>query len=411
MHTPRQRIHLESATLTVGDALHALRLALGARPERNARGFYEDMWSVMAGGPALAVASGRGALTTALRSSGVGPGDEVVITGFTCVAVPIAVRAAGAAPSYADIDMTTGNMTPETVAASVTNRTKAIIVQHYLGNPAPVQAIRSLLPPKILIIEDAVHALGSASGGIMVGRQGDWVVFGTEQSKPLSTGQGGVLVANTPRAREGLARVKGLATWETSRTRAWLARIALDRLAASAAEHAGSRTGETLHRVLHRAGLRRVSSSDGLESQGISPGWREAYLPDELASIGLRQLSRLEAIIAHRRRITALYDSIFPAESRLAVALDGSPVWLRYPIRVTDGARVYTDLRAQGIEPGGRWFAAPVYPAPAMAAVGYQPGSCPAAEHLASRVVNLPTHPLIDRARAETLAAWMLRHT
>jgi len=295
---PRQRLHLESSTLTVGEAVRAL--ARAARPERAPAAIleaYEGAWGSLAGGQAIAVASGRGAIALALRMSGVGEGDDVVVTGFTCVAVPIAARMVGATVQYADVDGSTGNVSPRTVESALTPRTRAVVVQHFLGNPAPVAAVRAIVPSDVVVIEDAVHAFGSRQAdGRLVGGAADWAVFGTEQSKPLSTGQGGVLVAVSSRAAAATAHLAGLPRWSTARTRRWLLRIGLDRLAAALAAPLGASAAEVAHRLVHRAGLSAVSSADELESGGHAPLWRQARLSPALAEIGLEQLRRRDGM-------------------------------------------------------------------------------------------------------------------
>ena len=405
---PLVQVQQESATLSASDALAAIGYAVGRRPKDGRKG-WETALATVLGGPAVAVASCRGALALALRASGLDPArDEVIVTGFTCVAVPAGVLAGGGRPRYADIDASTGNMTAESVVRATTERTGAVIVQHFLGNPAPTRAIRDASEASTWIIEDAAHALGSRIDGGLVGTHGDWAVFSTEQSKSLSTGQGGVLIAISERARQRLAGLAALdETWTAKRTRRWLVRVGLERLAFGATPFGRLMPGQMLVRVLHRTGLASISSRDDEEVDGGMPAWRLAALPDPLAELGLRQLGRLEAIIAHRRSIAARYDETLAGVGRrLATTAGAEPVWLRYPVLVDDAEMVAPAMADRGWGLGGRWFDAPIYPADTNGpAVGYEPGTCPEAERLSGRIINLPTHPLVTTRLADRLAA------
>jgi len=409
------RLHQESATLTASDAWWALAYAFGVRPSSGTDDAYVTAWSARLGGIVLPVASARGALTLALRASGVEACHEVVVTGFTCVAVPAAVMASGAKPVYADIDPNTGNVTPETVLGAISPRTKAVIVQHTLGNPAPTRAIRAVLPPETVVIEDAVHALGSTVEGHLVGREGDWAVFGTEHSKAFSTGQGGVLAAISDRAQAALSGLDPIGAWSDGRTRRWSARIALDRLAWVPRGLFGRRAS-TVTMQLVRQVVRSVSSEDRFERNGGLAAWRLARLPPQLAGIGLRQLKRLHAIVAHRRKLAGLYESALArgvTEGKLGLlrcAPDVSPVWLRYPVVVPDPEATLARMRRRGFELAPRWFSQVVYPPGTdLRTIGYVPGMCPGGEELAARILNLPTHPLIEPELAERVATNLLR--
>ncbi len=366
-------------------------------------GPYAQGWSERLGGPAQAVASGRGALVRALEGCGPSAGDDVVVTGWTCVAVPAAVMACGLKPLYADIDGT-GNMTVESAVDALTPRTRAVIVQHTLGNPAPTAQIRAALPADIWIIEDLAHAVGSTLDGRVVGRDGDWAVVSTEQSKVLNTGQGGVLAATSERAREHSAQPRH-AGGSRRHAQRWLLRTGLERLAWSLRVGDRDWPAQVVDRSLLRLGLARVSSADDQELSGGVPAWRIADLDASLAQLGLRQLSRLDAIIDHRRRIAAIYASMLDGQiESLTVLPGGDPVWLRYPVLLADGEEAALRLRRRGWAMGGRWFNHPIYPPTDPGALGYVDGSCPDGERLGRRILNLPTHPLVREAMASELA-------
>jgi len=141
--------------------------------------------------------TGRGATSAALKMAGIGKGDEVIISAFTCLAVPTAVLDSGAAPIYVDINPTTLNTDISSIITAITPRTKAIILQHTFGNPADIHTlIEQTSQKKILIIEDCALSLGSKIDGRYVGSFGDAAIFSMELSKTLSTGWGGLLLIN-----------------------------------------------------------------------------------------------------------------------------------------------------------------------------------------------------------------------
>ena len=117
----------------------------------------------------------------------IGEGDEVLVQAFTCVAVPNSVLWAQATPVYADIDATL-NIDPIDVEKKITNRTKAIIVQHTFGIPADMDALVALAKKhNILLIEDCAHSLGATYKGKKVGTFGDAAFFSFGRDKVVSS--------------------------------------------------------------------------------------------------------------------------------------------------------------------------------------------------------------------------------
>ncbi|MEO7370604.1 MAG: DegT/DnrJ/EryC1/StrS family aminotransferase [Ilumatobacteraceae bacterium] len=103
----------------------------------------------------VGVASGAGALQLALAGAGIGPGDEVLVPGFTAVPTASAVAAVGAIPRAIDVDARTACITSATVEAGRTERTKAVVVVHLYGYPAELPAT------DLMVIEDAAQAHGA----------------------------------------------------------------------------------------------------------------------------------------------------------------------------------------------------------------------------------------------------------
>jgi dTDP-4-amino-4,6-dideoxygalactose transaminase len=143
---------------------------------------------------AIGVANGTDAITIALRAMGVGPGDEVVVPSFTFYASAEAIPPTGARPVFCDIDPETYCVTPETVSAALTPRTKAVIVVHLFGNVAPVAEIEALGVP---VLEDAAQAAGSTSESGRPGALGTAATFSFFPSKNLGAfGDGGAITTS-----------------------------------------------------------------------------------------------------------------------------------------------------------------------------------------------------------------------
>ena len=158
-------------------------------------GAFEREFAAYCGaGHAIGVANGTDALTIALRALGVGPGDEVVVPSFTFYASAEAIPPTGARPVFCDIDPETFCVTPESVRAALTPRTKAVIVVHLFGNVAPVAEIEALGVP---VIEDAAQAAGSTTPAGRPGALGSLATFSFFPSKNLGGfGDGGAITTS-----------------------------------------------------------------------------------------------------------------------------------------------------------------------------------------------------------------------
>jgi dTDP-3-amino-3,4,6-trideoxy-alpha-D-glucose transaminase len=142
----------------------------------------------------VGVGNGTDAITIALRSMGVGPGDEVVCPSYTFWATVEAAINAGATPVYCDVDPATACVTAETVRAAVTPRTRAVIAVHLYGNVAPVPDLAALGLP---VLEDAAQAVAGKLGGVRAGALGTAATFSFFPSKNLPClGDGGAIATD-----------------------------------------------------------------------------------------------------------------------------------------------------------------------------------------------------------------------
>ncbi len=236
------------------------------------RAFEEAFARRVGAAEAVAVSNCTTALHLALHLLGVGPGDEVVVPSFSFIATANAVRHVGAHPVFADVDLVTGNLTPETVEPVLTGRTRAAIVVHQAGVPADTAAIGALLDPRgVAVVEDAACAIGSTLYGRPVGAGVALGAFSFHPRKLVTTGEGGMLVTSSA---EVAARARRLR------------------------EHGMSVSAADRH-----------ASGSVAPEQYLEPGFNYR-MTDVQAAIGQVQLTRLDAMVARRRELAARYRAL-----------------------------------------------------------------------------------------------------
>ena len=148
----------------------------------------------------VGVGNGTDALTIALRALGVGEDDEVVVPSFTFYATAEAIPPTGARPIFCDIDPDTMCVTPATVEAALTPRTKAVIAVDLFGNVAPTGEIEALGVP---VLADAAQAAGASRNGRRAGSFGSAATFSFFPSKNLGAfGDGGAIATDSDEVAE-----------------------------------------------------------------------------------------------------------------------------------------------------------------------------------------------------------------
>ncbi|MBI4969666.1 MAG: DegT/DnrJ/EryC1/StrS family aminotransferase [Rhodospirillales bacterium] len=187
------------------DALDSGWISGGPYVERLEKGMAERLGSPHA----LAVSNGTAALHLALLGLGIGPGDEVIVPGFTFVAAVNMVLAVGATPVYADIDPATWLLDPVSAATKITPRTKAIIAVHLYGNIADMKGLAKLAQDRgLALIEDAAEACFSTWEGRCAGTIGTVGTLSFHATKTMTTGEGGMVLAADPELAQRMFSIR-----------------------------------------------------------------------------------------------------------------------------------------------------------------------------------------------------------
>ncbi len=179
---------------------------LGGPKVRQLEEAWQDHFSVPF---AVSMNSATSCLYAAVAASGVGPGDEVIVSPYTMSASAAGALVYNAIPVFADIDPETFNLTAATIEARLTQRTRAIVVVDIFGQPAEMDAIMALAEARgILVIEDAAQAPGASYRGRPAGTLGHIGVFSLNRHKTIQAGEGGVAVTRDPDLAERLRLVR-----------------------------------------------------------------------------------------------------------------------------------------------------------------------------------------------------------
>lgn len=322
----------------------------------------------------IAVSNGSVALDAAIVALGIGAGDEVILPSFTIISCAAAIVRAGAKPVVVDCDPITFNMNVADIEARITTRTRAIMVVHIYGLPVDMAPLMALARRHGLkVIEDAAEMHGQTYAGEPCGSFGDISTFSFYPNKHITTGEGGMIVANDPEIAKRCQSLRNLCF-------------------------------KPEQRFVH----------DEL-------GWN-LRMTNLQAALGLAQLERLDEFVQRKRRMGARYDTLFAGTPGVQLPLAKQPfadnIYWVYPLVLDDSIRtdakgIMKALGERGI--GTRPFFWPMHEQPVLRRMGLFEGeSYPVSERIARRGFYIPhgmalTEAQMDRC-AETVREVLSQH-
>ncbi|MEA2238768.1 MAG: perosamine synthetase [Thermoanaerobaculia bacterium] len=195
-----------------GDEIAAVTEAIRQGTLTTTRGRFarklEELFSTRFGAQyAYACSSGSAAIHAAIAAIDPEPGDEIITTPITDMGAVTPILYQGAIPVFADIDSETGAVTAATIERRLSDRTRAIIVTHLFGNPCSMDAIRIVAAnANVPIIEDCAQALLARWKGQLVGSLGAIGCFSFQQSKHITSGEGGLVITSDPKLASRINR-------------------------------------------------------------------------------------------------------------------------------------------------------------------------------------------------------------
>lgn len=355
------------------------------------------------------VSKGRHAMMLVMAQQ---PAGEVLNQPLTCLTAVAPAISAGHRPTYADIGVDTLALDPDRAAEAVTERTRVVVGQHTFGAAAPLEALRALVPDGALLLEDSAHCLGEIARGADAEPVADVSVHSFGLEKMLPTRAGAAVWVNPAAAG-----------------RPWHARV-VEALRGLDGSGRRQRVADVISPQVRRVGRKLGVAGDravalaartGLVEQVIMDSEREGRVagqPHLLSGAALtavaRELPGLEPSRRHRRRIAAIYREGLHEVDGISrpVELDQADRTLvRYPILLSSAAQAeagFRALQAAGLVPG-RWYRPLLFPGPSdPGPFAYDPGTCPVAEDVGSRILNLPTAPYVSEEMAGRAIAVLL---
>jgi UDP-4-amino-4,6-dideoxy-N-acetyl-beta-L-altrosamine transaminase len=323
---------------------------------------------------AVVFSNGTAALHGAYYAAGLAPGDEFITSPLTFAATANAGLYLGARPVFVDI-LPNGNIDPKQIEGKITRKTKLICPIDYTGNPVDHAAIKKIAKKhKLLVVEDACHALGGSRGKQKIGSISDLTVFSFHPVKSITTGEGGAVTTNDPEL------YRRLCTFRT-------------------------------HGITKDAQLFENTSPGSWyhEMQDLGFNYR---LTDIQAALGESQLKKIHTFLKKRQAVVGWYASEFKVVEKMlelpCEQKNAASGWHLYVIRLKNNlvsrrAEIFEALRDSGI--GVQVHYIPVYWHPYYQKLGFKKGLCPKAEAFYEGAISLPLYPGLTRSEVRFVAA------
>lgn len=315
---------------------------------------------------AVAISNGTSALHAACFAAGIQPGDEVITTPLTFAASSNCVLYCGGTPVFADVDLKTYNIDPEDIRRKITDKTKAIIAVHLAGQPCDMDEIHKIAKEHdLIVIEDGAHALGSVYKGKKVGTLSDMTTFSFHPVKPITTGEGGMIVTDNEEFYQKmmLFRSHGITRDENLMTR---------------------NDGPWFYQQLDLGYNYRIT--------------------DIQCALGCSQMKKLDRFLALRKEIVARYNEAFADCENIVTPYqlpETESGWHLYIVQVKncDRRKVFEALREHGIAVNVHYI--PVYLHPYYQEHGYKDVHCRNAEEVYSHIISLPLYPTLTEEQQQ----------
>jgi dTDP-4-amino-4,6-dideoxygalactose transaminase len=268
---------------------------------------------------ALATTSCTAALHLATLALGLGPGDEVIVPAFTWVTSAHCAEYVGARAVFADIDLSTYNLSPAAFEAAITPRTKAVVAVHLFGLAADMDAIGRIAERhKLAIIEDAACAIGTTYKGRSVGAIGDIGCFSFHPRKAVTTVEGGMVTTDRDDLAEAVRSLRN---------------------------HGSTGLPDP---ALEAHGPWTMSNFDRI---GFN-----LRLSDIQAAVGVVQMTKLDPLLAERRERAHRYTRLFGQAPELVLPVGGDiegHAYQSYVVRVADGGRTRRNAVMKTLDDAG----------------------------------------------------------
>lgn len=319
--------------------------------------------------------SGTSALHAAYFSSGLKKDDEFITSPNSFVASANAGLYLNARPVFVDVEKDTGNIDVSRIEEKITEKTRLVVPVHYSGHPSDMEKIHHLGKKyKLVVIEDACHALGASYKGQKIGSLSDMTVFSFHPVKHITTGEGGAV---------------------TTENREFYERLLMFR------EHG-------ITRDKHK--FRFEPYGDWFyEMHFLGYNYR---MTDIQAALGVSQMKKLGRFVERRRKIAEIYNDTFDGNPYFDLPSEkdyAHSSYHLYPIKLKEQYKsakkeIFSELRENGL--GVQVHYIPIYWQPYYQGLGYKKGLCPNAEHFYSRELSIPIYPaMTDKDVKNTISS------
>lgn len=347
---------------------------------------------------AFAFSSARGALYSALIGLGVTYGDEVLVTGFTCVAVIDAVLATGAKPVYVDIQKNF-QLNFSDLKKKTNKKTRILILQHTFGVSSATQEILHFTKLyNIAIIEDVAHGIGIKDDRKLLGTYGIASIFSLGRDKAFSCVSGGIVITKDKNLAQ---KIQDFQSKQPISSKLAIFQNLFHIVAFYLfilPFYDVLKLGK-IFLVLFQQFHLLAKPIDFEELEHFEEYYQK--LSPALSAIALSQLNRLEKFNSMRKTYAEFYQKNIHVNG-ISSLPKGIPL-LRFPLLVDNPNSLKKLARRNGVYLGD-WYSNGVDPKGVdLSEIFYEVGMCPTDEYISGHIINLPTYPTMSKKDAEKI--------